>query len=263
LPDADVDGTFVRNLHDSSGVFVGTLTGRVALVTGASRGIGKAIALGLAGAGADVAVNYQKQAAQAQEVCDEITKTGARAIPLQADVSYAAEVDRMVTEVEAKFGPVDILVNNAGIAQQVTLDQITEADWDELIRVNLKSVFLVTQRVLPGMRSKKWGRIINLSSVAAQIGGVVGLHYTASKAGIVGMTRYYALHLAKQGITSNVISPGPIDTDMVRGINIAPERIPVGFIGGADEPARVAVMLAESAYITGQTISVNGGMYMS
>jgi 3-oxoacyl-[acyl-carrier protein] reductase len=128
----------------------------------------------------------------------------------------------------------------------------------------MKSVFLVTQRILPGMRKMKWGRIINLSSVAAQIGGVVGLHYTASKAGIIGMTRYYALHLAKQGITSNVISPGPIETDMIRGIpNIAPERIPVGFIGSVDEPARAAVMLAESAYITGQTISVNGGMYMS
>ncbi len=242
---------------------MGSLSGRVALVTGASRGIGKAIALGLAKAGADVAVNYNKQAAQAQEVCAEIKSMGCRAIPIQADVSYASEVDRMATEVEAQLGPVGILVNNAGIAQQVTYEQITEQDWDEMIRVNMKSVFLVTQRILPGMRSMKWGRIINLSSVAAQIGGVVGLHYTASKAGIIGMTRYYALHLAKQGITSNVISPGPIDTDMVRGINIAPERIPVGFIGGANEPARVAVMLAESPYITGQTISVNGGMYMS
>lgn len=242
---------------------MGSLSGRVALVTGASRGIGKAIALRLAKAGADVAVNYNKQQAQAREVCAEIKSMGCRAITVQADVSYAAEVDRMVTEVEDKLGSVSILVNNAGIAQQVTMDQITEQDWDEMIRVNMKSVFLVTQRVLPGMRAKKWGRIINLSSVAAQLGGVVGPHYTASKAGIEGLTRYYALHLAKQGITSNVISPGPIETDMIRGIpNIAPERIPVGFLGGAEEPARVAVMLAESAYITGQTIRVNGGMYM-
>ena len=243
---------------------MGSLPGRVALVTGASRGIGRAIALGLARAGADVAVNYNKQEAQAQEVCAEIKSLGCRAIAVQADVSQAADVNRLVTEAEAKLGPVGILVNNAGIGQQVTLDQITEEDWDETIRVNLKSVFLVTRRVLPGMRAKKWGRIINLSSVAAQLGGVVGLHYTASKAGIVGMTRYYALHLAKEGITSNVISLGPIETDMIRGIpSIAPERIPVGFIGSVEEPARAAVMLAESAYITGQTISVNGGMYMS
>jgi len=243
---------------------VGSLSGRVALVTGASRGIGRAIAIGLAKAGADVAVNYSKQQAQALEVCAEIESMGRRAVPIRADVSYASEVDRMATEVEAAFGPIAILVNNAGIAQLVTADRITEQDWDEMIRVNLKSVFLVTQRVLPGMRGAKWGRIINLSSVAAQLGGVVGAHYSAAKAGIIGLTHYYALHFAKQGITSNAISPGPIETDMARGIPaITPERVPVGFLGSVDEPARAAVMLAESAYITGQTISVNGGMYMT
>jgi len=242
---------------------MGSLSGRVALVTGASRGIGRAIAIALAKSGADVAVNYNKQGAQALEVCAEITKMGRRAIPIQADVSQAADVERMVTAVEAALGPVGILVNNAGIAQQVTIDRITEQDWDDTIRVNLKSVFLVTQRVVPGMRIAKWGRIINLSSVAVQLGGVVGPHYTAAKAGIEGLTRHYALHLAKQGITSNVISPGAIETDMIRGIsNISAERIPVGFLGSADETARAAVLLAESAYITGQTIGVNGGMYM-
>ena len=242
---------------------MGSLSGRVALVTGASRGIGRAIAIALAKSGADVAVNYNKQGAQALEVCAEITKMGRRAIPIQADVSQAADVERMVTAVEAALGPVGILVNNAGIAQQVTIDRITEQDWDDTIRVNLKSVFLVTQRVVPGMRIAKWGRIINLSSVAVQLGGVVGPHYTAAKAGIEGLTRHYALHLAKQGITSNVISPGAIETDMIRGFsNISAERIPVGFLGSADETARAAVLLAESAYITGQTIGVNGGMYM-
>ena len=242
---------------------MGSLSGRVALVTGASRGIGRAIAIALAKSGADVAVNYNKQGAQALEVCAEITKMGRRAIPIQADVSQAADVERMVTAVEAALGPVGILVNNAGIAQQVTIDRITEQDWDDTIRVNLKSVFLVTQRVVPGMRIAKWGRIINLSSVAVQLGGVVGPHYTAAKAGIEGLTRHYALHLAKQGITSNVISPGAIETDMIRGISdISAERIPVGFLGSADETARAAVLLAESAYITGQTIGVNGGMYM-
>jgi 3-oxoacyl-[acyl-carrier protein] reductase len=250
-------------LRSEKGVFVGSLSGRVALVTGASRGIGKAIAIALAKAGADVAINYNKQQAQALEVCAEITKMGRRAIPIQADVSHAAQVDRMVTVIEAGLGPVGILVNNAGIAQQATIDRITEQDWDETIRVNLKSVFLVTQRVVPGMRNAKWGRIINLSSVAVQLGGVVGPHYTAAKAGIEGLARHYALHLAKQGITSNVISPGAIETDMIRGIsNISPERIPVGFLGSVEEPARAAVMLAESAFVTGQTIGVNGGMYM-
>jgi 3-oxoacyl-[acyl-carrier protein] reductase len=243
---------------------VGSLSGQVALVTGGSRGIGRAIALALGRVGADVAVNFHKQLSQAQAACAEIESMGCRAIPVQADVSYAVEVDRMVAEVEARLGPVSILVNNAGIAQQVTHEQITEDAWDEMIRVNLKSVFLVTQRVVPGMRKRRWGRLIHLSSVAAQLGGVVGVHYTAAKAGIVGLAHYYALHLAKEGITSNVISPGPIETDMIRGIpNIAPERIPVGFLGSVGEPARVAVMLAESSFITGQTISVNGGMYMS
>ncbi len=242
---------------------MGSLSGRIGLVTGASRGIGRAIALGLAKAGADVAVNYQRQRDKALEVCAEIESLGCRAIPVQADVSYSAEVDRMVTQVEAHLGPTTILVNNAGIAQQIAIDRITEQDWDEMIRVNLKSVFLVTQRVVPGMRLAKWGRIINLSSVAVQLGGVVGAHYTASKAGLEGLTRHYALHLARQGITSNAISPGAVDTDMIRGVaNLSPERIPVGAFGSVGEVARIAVLLAESAYMTGQTIGVNGGMHM-
>ena len=164
------------------------LRDRVALVTGGSRGIGAAVAIALANAGADVAVNYRERANAANAVCAEITGTGRKAIAIQADVSAKADVRHMVTEVEAQLGTIDILVNNAGIAHPRKLEEITEAEWDEVLTVNLKSVFLVTQAVVGGMRQRKWGRIINLSSVAAQTGGAVGAHYEASKAGIIGLT---------------------------------------------------------------------------
>ena len=225
-----------------------SLEGKVALVTGASRGIGRAAAIALARLGAAVAVNYKTHAVEAEAVCREIQDQDGRAATIQADVSVAAEVQRMVEQVEQQLGPVAILVNNAGIARPQPLDQITERDWDEVLAVNLKSVFLVTQAVLPGMRAAKWGRIINLSSVAAQTGGVIGPHYAASKAGIHGLTHSYAARLAKEGITVNAI---------------APALIPVGRFGTVDEVADVVVMLATNGYITGQTINVNGGWYMS
>ena len=153
---------------------------------------------------------------------------------------------------------------HAGITRPQPLTEISEQDWDEVLAVNLKSVFLVTQAVLPGMRAARWGRIINLSSVAAQLGGVVGPHYAASKAGILGLTHSYAHLLAKEGITVNAIAPALIETDMVSGNpNARPDLIPVSRFGSVDEVAQVAVMLAENGYITGQTINVNGGWYMS
>ena len=191
------------------------LSGKVALVTGASRGIGRAIALAFAEAGADVAVNYRSRAADAEMVRDRIRALGRRSVAIAADVSVAADVQRLVGEVRAALGPVDLLVNNAGIARPQRLDEITEADWDEIIDVNLKSCFLVTQAVLAEMRSRGFGRIINLSSVAAQIGGVISPQYAASKAGMLGMMRYYARHLAREGITVNAIAPALIETDMV------------------------------------------------
>jgi len=240
------------------------LEGRIVLVTGASRGIGRSIALALAGAGADVALNYRTQQSAAEEVCATIRKLGSRAVALQADVCVAAEVDRLVSAVERDLGPVDILVNNAGISQIKPFGELTEADWDHLLDVNLKSAFLVTQRVLPGMRQRRWGRLINLSSVAAQTGGAVGPHYAASKAGLIGLTHSYATLLAKEGITANAIAPALIATDMVAGNpNASTQRIPLGVFGSPDEIGRVAVLLAESDFITGQTISVNGGWYMT
>ena len=238
------------------------LSSRVALVTGASRGIGRAIALALAEAGADVAVNYRSRAADADMVRDRIRALGRRSVAIAADVSVAADVQRLVGEVRAALGPVDLLVNNAGIARQQRLDEITEADWDEIIDGNLKSCFLVTQAVLEDMRSRGFGRIINLSSVAAQIGGVVSPQYAASKAGMLGMMRYYARHLAREGITVNAIAPALIETDMVTtNLKARPDLIPVGRFGSVDEVADVAVMLAANGYITGQTINVNGGWF--
>jgi 3-oxoacyl-[acyl-carrier protein] reductase len=241
-----------------------TIQEKVALVTGGSRGIGRATALALARAGAKVAVNYKTHVADAEGVCAEIRNQDARTMAVQADVSVATDVQRMVQKVEQQLGPVAVLVNNAGIARPQPLDQITERDWDEVLAVNLKSVFLVTQAVLPAMRATKWGRIINLSSVAAQTGGVVGPHYAASKAGIHGLTHSYAALLAKEGITVNAIAPALIETEMMRdNPRATPALIPVGRFGTVDEVADVVVMLASNGYITGQTINVNGGWYMS
>jgi 3-oxoacyl-[acyl-carrier protein] reductase len=240
------------------------VNGKVALVTGGSRGIGKAVALLLAGAGARVAVNYKSHAADAEAVCTEIKSRGGQAVAVQADVSIAHDVAEMVRQISQVFGPVAILVNNAGIARPQPVDEIKERDWDEVLAVNLKSVFLVTQAVLPGMRAARWGRIINLSSVAAQTGGVVGPHYAASKAGIHGLTHSYAALLAKDGITVNAIAPALIETKMIRDNPRArPELIPVGRFGSVDEVADVVALLASNGYITGQTINVNGGWYMS
>src|SRR6201996_8523402 len=173
------------------------LTGRTALGTGGSRGIGAAIALSLPNAGADVVVNCLTHATEAQSVASKIEQLGRRCICIQANVSVAGEVERLAAEAQTSLGEIDILVNNAGIARQQPLEEITERDWDELIDVNLKSCFLVTQAFLPAMQARKWGRIINISSVAAQLGGVVGPHYAASKAGMLGLTYYYARYLAK------------------------------------------------------------------
>jgi len=240
------------------------LNGKVALVTGSSRGIGRAIAYALAAEGADVAINFLTRAGEAQAVELEIRGLGRRCVSIQADVATANGVERLVSGVEDALGPIDILVNNAGIARTQPIEEITEEDWDQVITANLKSCFLVTQAVLPGMRKRRWGRIMNLSSVAAQVGGIVGPHYAASKAGMLGMMRYYAQKLATEGITINAIAPALIETEMVKAnLNARPDRIPVGRYGTPEEVAEVAVMLAKNAYMTGQTIHVNGGWFMS
>ncbi len=237
------------------------LHGRIALVTGASRGIGRAIAIALARCGADVAVNYRKQKGEAQVTLQQITSQGRRAMEVQADVSRSPEVANMIAGIEKGLGPVDILVNNAGIALHQNIEETREADWDEVLTVNLKSVFLVTQAVLPGMRQRRWGRIINISSGAAQTGGVVGLHYTASKAGIEGLTRAYALRLVKEGITANVVAPVLIETDMMPDTEGRRKLIPLGRLGQPDEVAEAVIFLVGNGYMTGQTIHLSGGLY--
>jgi 3-oxoacyl-[acyl-carrier protein] reductase len=241
-----------------------TLAGRVALVTGGSRGIGRASALALAEAGCDVAVNYLNSAELAQEVVASIEQMGQRAVAIKADVSSEHDVIRLVTEVEAALGRVDILVNNAGINPSKPLAELNSSDWHRVISQNLTSAFLLSQAVLPGMRERQWGRIIMLSSIAAQTGGVVGPHYAASKAGMIGLAHSYASLLAKEKITSNAIAPALIDTDMIHGNDkIQPSLLPVNRFGTADEVAQVVLFLAQNGYVTGQTISVNGGWYMT
>lgn len=239
-----------------------TLSGRVALVTGASRGLGKAIAVGLAEAGADVVVNYRAQSEAAESVARTIRALGRNAIAVQADVSVTADVERLVATTEAQLGAAGILVNNAGIARILPANQVTEEIWNEFLRVNLTSVFLVSQRVLPAMRAARWGRLIHVSSIAAQYGGLIGPHYSASKAGILGLMRSYASQYAKEGITSNAIAPALVETDMTASIpKEIVARIPTGGFGEPAEVARLAVLLAQSSFITGQTINPNGGMY--
>ena len=240
------------------------LHGKVALVTGASRGIGRGVALALAREGASVAINFLRAANEAAQVESFIRQLGVNAAAIQADVSRRLEAHRLVTETEERLGPVDILVNNAGIARPQEIEDITEADWNELMDVNLKSAFLLSQAVLPGMRARKWGRIVNISSVAAQTGGVVGVHYAASKAGMLGLTRYCARYFAADGITLNAIAPALIETDMTANNPKATSaHIPAGRFGDVDEVAGAAVLLATNGYINGQTLNVNGGWYMN
>lgn len=237
------------------------LKGKVALVTGASRGIGHAVALALAGQGAAVAVNFRERAKQAAEVVAEIERAGGKAMAVAADVSDGAAVAGMVAAIEQKLGPVDVLVNNAGLAIIRNIDELTEEEFDQTIAVNLKSAFLCTRVVLPGMRKRKWGRIVNISSGAARGAGGIGPHYNASKAGMEGLTRGYAARVVKDGVTVNAVAPSLIETDMVRsGLASSPDRIPLGRFGTSEECAQAVLMVIGNAYMTGQTVALSGGM---
>jgi 3-oxoacyl-[acyl-carrier protein] reductase len=236
------------------------LSAHTALVTGASRGIGAAIAIALAEAGAAVAVNYRERADDAASVVAKIKSTGGRAVAVAADVSQAAAVAKMMEQVARDLGPIDILVNNAGMAIVRGVDDLTESEFDQTIAVNLKSAFLCTQAVLPAMRARKWGRIVNISSGAARGGGAIGVHYNASKAGMEGLTRGYAARVVKDGITVNAVAPSLIETDMMRGRTDLARNIPLGRMGQADEVAQAVAMVIGNSYMTGQTIVLNGGL---
>jgi 3-oxoacyl-[acyl-carrier protein] reductase len=240
------------------------LDGKVALVTGASRGIGKAIALALAEQGAKIAVNYVSRAGAAEAVAASIRANGGAAVAVKADVSTRAAVEAMTAAITAQLGPVDVLINNAGIAIRRGIDDLTEADFDRTIAVNLKSAFLCTQAVLPGMRERGWGRIVNISSGAARGAGAIGAHYNASKAGMEGLTRGYAARLARAGITVNAVAPSLIETDMTElSPAEAAKRIPVGRMGRPEEVAQVVAMVVANSYMTGQTVQVNGGLHFN
>ncbi len=237
--------------------------GRVALVTGASRGIGAAIAAALARGGATVAINYKSNADKAAALARTLTDCGAHAITVGCDVSKADDVARMVRRVESELGPVGILVNNAGIAIRRDLDDLSEDDFDQTILVNLKSAFLCMKAVLPAMRAMGWGRIVNITSGAARGAGTIGPHYNASKAGMEGLTRGYAARLAATGVTVNSVAPTLIETDMMAGQDELVRRIPMGRFGRPDEVAQVVLMLVRNPYMTGQTVGLSGGMHFN
>ncbi len=236
------------------------LRGRVALVTGGTRGIGAGISGALTEAGASVAINYRERAEDAKRFAMRLRETGAAVSCIAADVSKPDAVTAMVEAVTSEFGAIDILINNAGIAIRRGVDDLSEADFDETIAVNLKSVFLCTQAVLPAMRAKKWGRIVNISSGAARGAGSIGPHYNASKAGMEGLTRGYAARLVKDGITVNAVAPSLIETDMMKDQQSLASRIPLGRFGTADEVAKAVMLLIDNPYMTGQTVAMSGGM---
>ncbi|WP_413726518.1 SDR family NAD(P)-dependent oxidoreductase [Sodalis sp. RH16] len=240
------------------------LTGKVALVSGGSRGIGRDAALALAKAGCQVAICYLQADEQARQVVDEIHHNGGQAIAFKGDISSPEQVNRIVLQTRGAFGEIDILVNNAGIAKVQDWQDITPDDWGAVLAANLTSSFLMSHAVLPAMQRRGWGRVIMISSMAAQTGGVIGPHYAASKAGQLGLMHSYANLLAGKGVTVNAIAPALIETDMIKNNpKITPDLLPVKRFGKTEEVTAVLMMLLNNGYITGQTINVNGGWYMS
>jgi len=239
----------------------------VALVTGGSRGIGRAVAVELAGRGNRVAINYAGNDDAAAEVLEVIMSTGKEAMTIKADVSDPGDVDRLFAEVNHRLGPVDILINNAGIARDRLVLRMATADWDEVINTNLRSVYLCSKAALRPMVRAKWGRIINISSVAGIAGNAGQANYAASKAGIIGFTKSVAKEVGSRGITVNAVAPGFIDTDMTNDLSddvrqAASATIAVGRFGFPREVASAVGYLAsdDAAYVTGQVLVVDGGM---
>jgi 3-oxoacyl-[acyl-carrier protein] reductase len=246
-----------------------TLIGKVALVTGASRGIGRAIALKLAGQGADIAVNYAGNTAAAEKVAEEIRALGRRVMLCQCSVADAAACQDMVKAVVKEMGRLDILVNNAGITRDGLLMRMKEEDWDAVLTTNLKGVFNCTKAVLRTMMKQKSGRIVNMASVVGEMGNAGQANYAAAKAGVIGFTKATAKEVASRGITVNAVAPGFIATDMTKVLDETVQNqmlmaIPLGRQGQPEDVANAVSFLAseEAAYITGQVLNVDGGMVM-
>ena len=245
------------------------LQGKVALVTGASRGIGRAIALELAGCGALITVNYRAGAEAAEAVVTEIESGGGRARALQADVSEGADIDRLVKATTDEFGSLDILVNNAGITRDNLLLRMKDDEWDAVLDTNLRGAYLLTKAVLRPMMRARWGRIITVTSVVGLMGNAGQANYAAAKAGLIGFTKSVAREMASRGITANAVAPGFVDTDMSAALNETTRAgilaaIPLGRWGQPTDIAQVVAFLASdaAAYVTGQTLAVDGGMTM-
>jgi acetoacetyl-CoA reductase len=247
---------------------MGKLDNKIALVTGGSKGIGKAIALVLAKAGAKVALNYNRSADEAQAVADEIKALGSDAFIAQADVSDATAARGLVKKVLDHFGTIDILVNNAGITRDSFFKKLTDEAWHEVIKTNLDSVFYITSAALPAMLEHNYGRIISISSFVGQKGNLAQTNYAATKAGLIGFSKSLALEVARNNITVNTINPGFIGTDMVLKIREEVKQklltqVPLGRFGTPEEVAKAVLFLAaDGDYITGQQLNVNGGIYM-
>jgi 3-oxoacyl-[acyl-carrier protein] reductase len=239
------------------------LAGRVALITGGSGGIGRAMALALSAAGVSVAIGYGASDAAAHQLAGQITAAGGRAAALSADLAYAAEVVRLTEEAEDAFGPVDMLVNNAGLGKRQPLESIAVEDFDETIAVNLRAPFLLTQRLLPAMARRGFGRVLFVSSVAAFTGGIVGPHYAAAKAGLHGLTHSLAARFARSGVTVNAIAPALIaKTGMLPGEeDELRQHVPVGRLGRPAEVADLALAVLRNPYLNSQVISLDGGIY--
>lgn len=247
-----------------------SLKDKIAVVTGGSRGIGRAIATTLAAAGATVVVNYQRNAAAAEETVAAITAADGAAISVQADVSVAEDVERLFKTVIDRYGTVDILVNNAGITRDTLLLRMKEDDFNVVIDTNLRGVYLCTKAALRPMTRARSGRIINITSVVGLIGNAGQSNYAAAKAGIIGFTRAVAREMASRNITVNAVAPGYIETELTAGLSdqvrsAILEAIPLGRLGTPQDVAYLVCFLASdaAAYITGQTLTVDGGMVMS
>jgi 3-oxoacyl-[acyl-carrier protein] reductase len=240
-----------------------TLKGRVVLITGASGGIGQALTRALAAEGAAVALGFGANAEPAERLASEIVAGGGRAVAIAADLRAPEAPAKLVEAVEGTLGPVDVLLANAGTGQIASYEEVDAALFDETLAVNLRAPYLLARRVLPGMRRRGFGRVMFMSSVAALTGGIIGPHYAASKAGLHGLTHYFASRVAADGVTVNAIAPAVIDdTGMVLGDpDELAARIPVGRLGKPEEVADLTVAVLNNGYVTNQVISVDGGIY--